>query len=90
MPSPVAPRNPPPPVSEPSVDTTTKEAPGPETDPVPVKATLPKLPHERDQSIDMTPATPTAEGRQAHRDLARGLQDTDRGPPADRAYQKQK
>ena len=90
MPSPVAPRTPPPPVSEPSVDTTTKEAPGPETDPAPVKATLPKLPHERDQSIDMTPATPTAEGRQAHRDLARGLQDTDRGPPADRAYQKQK
>ena len=90
MPSPVAPRTPPPPVSEPSGDTTTKEAPGPETDPVPVKATLPKLPHERDQSIDMTPATPTAEGRQAHRDLARGLQDTDRGPPADRAYQKQK
>ena len=44
MPSPVAPRTPPPPVSEPSVDTTTKEAPGPETDPVPVKATLPETP----------------------------------------------
>ena len=90
MPTPATPTTPPQPVSEPSVDTTQKEAPGPEADPAPVKATLPKLPHERDQSIDMTPATPSPEGRQAHRDLARGLQDTDRGPAADRAYQKQK
>jgi len=80
---------PPQPVSEPSVDTTQK-APGPNKKPAPVKATLPKLPHERDESVDMTPTTPSKIGRQAHRDLARGLQDTDRGPPADKAYQKQK
>jgi hypothetical protein len=83
--------NPPtPPVPEPSVDTTKKEAPGPGKKPGPVKATLPKLPHERDESVDDTPAAPSEHGRQAYRDLARGLQDTDRGPPADQAYKKQK
>ena len=76
-----------PPVSEPSVDTTKKEAPGPQT-PGPVKANAPKLPHERDESVDMTKATPHKEMEQAYRDLQRGLQDTDRGPPADKAYKK--
>lgn len=50
----------------------------------------PKLPHERDQSVDMTHGQPDAQVRQAYRDVQRGLQDTDRGPPAGRAYQKQK
>ena len=30
------------------------------------------------------------EVEQAHRDMERGLQDTDRGPPADRTYRKLK
>lgn len=50
----------------------------------------PKLPHERDQSVDMTHGQPDAQVQQAYRDVQRGLQDTDRGPPAGRAYQKQK
>lgn len=50
----------------------------------------PKLPHERDQSVDMTHGNPDAQVQQAYRDVQRGLQDTDRGPPADKAYQKQK
>ena len=37
----------------------------------------PKLPHERDESV-AAPAPPDKQIVQAHRDLARGLQDTDR------------
>lgn len=43
----------------------------------------PRLPHEHDQSADSqspTDGKPTPVGRQAHEDLERGLQDTDRGP----------
>ena len=36
-----------------------------------------KLPHERDQSINMTDAQPCAHMQQAHQDLQRGLVDTD-------------
>ena len=81
---------------EPSVDTTKREAPGPNTQgPVKVgrsaaKEEKPKLPHERDESVDMTHGTPDAHIEQAYRDVQQGLQDTDRGPPADKAYQKQK
>ena len=51
----------------------------------------PKLPHERDESgAGMTPAAPDSTIQQAYRDVQRGLQDTDRGPPAGKAYQKQK
>ena len=50
----------------------------------------PKLPHERDESVDMTHGEPDPQIEQAYRDVQRGLQDTDRGPPADKAYQKQK
>lgn len=38
----------------------------------------------------MTDGEPDAKMEQAYRDVKRGLQDTDRGPPADKAYQKQK
>ncbi|EWS59928.1 hypothetical protein Y694_02287 [Methylibium sp. T29-B] len=38
----------------------------------------------------MTGGEPSESMRQAHRDLARGLKDTDRGPEADRAYRKLK
>ena len=48
------------------------------------------LPHERDQSTAMTGGAAAPEGKQAFKDLQRGLQDTDKGPPSDRAYQKQK
>ena len=82
---------------EPSVDTTKRQAPGPHTQgPVtepgaPSNAEeKPKLPHERDESVDMTHGEPDAHMEQAYRDVTRGLQDTDRGPPADKAYQKQK
>lgn len=81
---------------EPSVDTTKRQAPGPKTQ-GPLKAgeprakeNKPKLPHERDESVDMTHGQPDAHIQQAYRDVQRGLQDTDRGPPADKAYQKQK
>lgn len=43
------------------------------------------LPHERDQSIDMTDAQPDPHVQQASRDLRRGLQDTGESPPMDKA-----
>lgn len=43
------------------------------------------LPHERDQSIDMTDAPPDPQVQQASRDLRRGLQDTGESPPMDKA-----
>jgi hypothetical protein len=48
------------------------------------------LPHERDESKDMTGGIPSEPMRQAFRDLRRGLQDTDRGAEADRTYKKLK
>ena len=48
------------------------------------------LPHERDQSTAMTPAQPDAQVQQAGRDLARGLRDTGKSAPMDRAYDKLK
>lgn len=48
------------------------------------------LPHERDQSTDMTDAKPDAQVKQASRDLRRGLQDTDKGKPMNDAYKKLK
>jgi len=51
----------------------------------------PRLPHERDESSD-SQNTGDVRGvmQQAHDDLREGQQDTDRGPPLDRAYQHQK
>ena len=49
-----------------------------------------KLPHERDESVGMTGGIASESMKQAHKDLGRGLQDTDRGPEADRTYQKLK
>ena len=48
------------------------------------------LPHERDESVGMTDGVPSDQMQQAYRDLARGLQDTGRGPEADRVYKKLK
>ena len=43
---------------------------------------LPKLPHERDQSVDMTDGIPSPQMQQAYRDVERGLVDTDAGREA--------
>lgn len=59
-------------------------APSPDTGP------RPALPHERDESSGMTGGEPSESMQQAHRDLARGLQDTDRGPEMNRTYRKLK
>lgn len=48
------------------------------------------MPHERDQSTDMTDAKPDPKVRQAHADVERGLQDTGKQPEMDDAYKKQK
>jgi hypothetical protein len=52
-------------------------------------APVPKLPHEHDQSSDSQQnqdgAAPKV-GRQALKDIERGIVDTDRGPVADRVY----
>ena len=53
----------------------------------------PRLPHERDQSSDsqqMQDGRPPEKGRRALEDVERGVVDTDRGPPSDRAYRDQK
>lgn len=49
-----------------------------------------RLPHERDQATSMTGGIRSPEVEQAYKDVTNGLQDTDKGPPANRAYQKQK
>ena len=54
-----------------------------------VEASL-SLPHERDQSTDMTADAPDAVVQQAQRDLKRGLQDTSKAPEMNRAYSKLK
>ena len=49
---------------------------------------LPRLPHERDESADSQPQPPTEVMQQAHDDLERGLQDTDKGVPMSDLYRK--
>lgn len=49
-----------------------------------------KLPHERDESVNMTDGIPSEPMQQAYRDVTGGLQDTDRGPEAGRTYKKLK
>ena len=79
---------------------TRKKEPDPNTPPVDGTHTddksLPKLPHERDQSADMTDGVPSAHMQQAYLDVERGLVDTDAGreahnvekpsPPTDTAH----
>lgn len=69
---------------------TTQPQPQPGSEPEDLSGPEARLPHERDQSVDMTSAEPDAHMEQAYLDVKRGLQDTDRGPAADKAYQKQK
>jgi len=52
---------------------------------------VPRMPHERDESADSQEADePSAKrlGKIAHDDLEKGLVDTDKGPPMDKAYDK--
>ena len=49
-----------------------------------------QMPHERDQSTDMTPDKQSPVVKQAHEDVSRGLQDTGKQPEMDAAYKKQK
>jgi len=49
----------------------------------------PRLPHERDESSDSQTSPPRAVIKQAHKDLERGLVDTDRGPVMDKLYEEQ-
>ena len=46
------------------------------------------LPHERDQSTDMTAAAPDPVVKQAAKDVARGISDTSKGAEMDKAYKK--
>lgn len=48
------------------------------------------LPHERDQSIDMTEKASDPQVQQASRDLRRGLQDTGKSAPMDQTYDRLK
>jgi hypothetical protein len=50
----------------------------------------PRLPHERDESSDNAGSAPREIIRRAQVDVEAGRVDTDRGPPADAAYRKQK
>lgn len=49
------------------------------------------LPHERDQTDEgMTDGKVTPEGRQAHGDVERGVQDTSKSTEMDSTYRRQK
>jgi len=61
------------------------------TDQGPMQPDSPRLPHERDQSVDeATPQEPSGQrvGRAAHDDVKQGRVDTDKGPVLDRTYEK--
>ena len=73
-----------------SVDTGAPRRPGKKARVRAPAATLPKLPHENDESVNATDGTPSVLIQQAYRDISRGLQDTDRGPVADSTYKKLK
>lgn len=48
------------------------------------------LPHERDQSVDMTDTPSDPQVQQASHDLRRGLQDTGKSVPMDKTYDRLK
>lgn len=57
----------------------------------PVQQPRPRMPHERDESVDsQAAAEPSGRrmGQMAHDDVERGLVDTDKGPVIDQAYEK--
>lgn len=52
-----------------------------------VEASL-ELPHDRDQSVDMTDDKPDPVVKQGGRDVQRGVKDTSKSVEMDRAYKK--
>jgi hypothetical protein len=52
-----------------------------------VEASL-ELPHDRDQSVDMTNAKPDPRVKQGGEDVQRGVKDTSKSVEMDRAYKK--
>lgn len=58
------------PIAQVRIDTTTAQ-------PADAQGNAAKLPHERDESVDMTNQTPHPQMQQAHRDLKKGLVNTD-------------
>ena len=54
------------------------------------KKSPPKLPHERDESVNTTGRIASEPMKQAFSDLAKGLQDTDRAAEAGRTYKRLK
>ena len=64
--------------------------PGEATDKMQEDASALALPHERDQSSDMTDARPDPQVQQAGRELKRGLQDTGKSTPMDNTYKQLK
>jgi len=52
-----------------------------------VEASL-ELPHDRDQSVDMTDDKPNPVVKQGGRDVQRGVKDTSKSVEMDRAYKK--
>ena len=55
-----------------------------------LKSAALKLPHDHDEGSNMTGGEASDLIQQAHRDVSRGLQDTDRGAEIDRTYRKLK
>ena len=81
-----APSTAPGPVAGPSVDTTPHRSGA--KPPRGGDGPSPRLPHEHDESPDSQQGTdPDGLMQQAHRDVRRGLVDTDRGPVMDRVYE---
>jgi hypothetical protein len=55
-----------------------------------LQKTVLKLPHELDESVNPDPPEAQPVMKQAAKDIARGLVDTDRGVAVDVTYKKQK
>jgi hypothetical protein len=71
------------------IETASRRDASGEPAPTAERVSRPRLPHERDAAADsQTPVPgPVSDiGAQAHEDLERGLQDTDRGPVTDEVY----
>lgn len=56
----------------------------------PPSSTIPRLPHERDQSVGMTDGVPSPKVQQAYRDVTQGQQDTGLSPVTNHTYEKLK
>jgi hypothetical protein len=55
-----------------------------------LEQTVPPVPAEKDESIDLTDLRPRKVMKQAAEDIAKGLKDTDRGMQTDLTYKKLK